>query len=450
MTYNRKNTLTHRIQKITTGINKLCNINPYLLVITLTVLVGILSLMPALSSLMENTTIKNIGQILATTIWAKSGTPEDIQAAVDAAAAVGGGTVYIPEGEWTFNLDGDWMQPIGIGDELAAVIVPGGVNIIGAGIGKTILQITEIPPEPRRWMFYLDGGSDYKPSRVSGISFRGFANGDYPDGWTKCCMRIRNMLDFRIDHCEFIDFADYSICIGQVWEGPKSRGVVDHCIFDMPSKETYYTSWGYAVSVTGSWDSYADFRDLLGKYEDIPTTIPVVYVEDCVARRCRYLVASNQGGWYVARHNNVSAMCGSNPPAAFDVHEGAPDAPGGLGGEFYDNYIEYDHHPKGWPDMVGIQLRAGSGVIYNNTFKDLRNAVQLYLMYDWCKDSEWNYPHHYYIWGNNLINTEDIIRTNDDTFFQENYHYFLRAPNLQQDGFEYTPYPYPHPLTLVP
>jgi len=96
--------------------------------------------------------------------------------------------------------------------------------------------------------------------------------------------------------------------------------------------------------------------------------------------------------------------------------------------------------------MIGIQLRAGSGVIYGNTFKDLRNAVQFFLMFDWCKDSEWNHPHHYYIWDNNLINTPDIIRTNNDEFFKENYHYFLRAPNLVDDGFEYTPYPYPHPL----
>ena len=34
-----------------------------------------------------------------------------------------------------------------------------------------------------------------------------------------------------------------------------------------------------------------------------------------------------------------------------------------------------------------------------------------------------------------------------DEYIKENRDYFLRKPGKNEDGFEYVPYTYPHPLT---
>jgi hypothetical protein len=49
-----------------------------------------------------------------------------------------------------------------------------------------------------------------------------------------------------------------------------------------------------------------------------------------------------------------------------------------------------------------------------------------------------------YIWGNFMDRGTLIYNYGNYT---ENIDFFLRAPSLELDGFSYTPYPYPHPLT---
>jgi len=423
MTYNRKNTLTHRIQKTTTDTNKLCNINPYLLVITLTVLVGILSLIPALSSLMENTTIKNIGQILATTIWAKSGTPEDIQAAVDAAAAAGGGTVYIPEGIFLWNASSFtqtfWGRPTG-------VIIPGGVNVIGAGVNKTILQVIERAPD-NALMFGVDGKG--KPARISGIHFKGYVVDETENIGG---IRLVDVKDFRVDHCIFENFDNAAILTRKQSSTKVHRGVIDHNIFDNPYKEIMENSrWGYGIIVSAYYGIkdiiWKPLDDYLGKYED-----NVVYIEDNIFHRCRHSIASNEGGYYVARYNVFDSPI---PPnfGIIDVHGvSGYEEPGGRGLEAYGNIII---GAEGYDASQAFWIRGGGGVIFNNTMQNILYGVGLYKENPnpeyWVKDL--------YIWNNSMDRGKLI---NNYGNYTENVDYFLYA----KPG--YTPFPYPHPLTL--
>ena len=93
-----------------------------------------------------------------------------------------------------------------------------------------------------------------------------------------------------------------------------------------------------------------------------------------------------------------------------------------------------------------VYLRAGGGVVYNNKFIDIH--IGLYL-------SEENDPpitlNDLWIWDNDMI-TQDAAPgwTGPDgtyiepTVFTEGVEYHLSPrPN-------YTPYPYPHPLTIEP
>ena len=448
MTYNRKNTLTHRIQKITTDTNKLCNINPYLLVITLTVLVGILSLIPALSSLMENTTIKNIGQISATTIWAKSGTPEDIQEAVDTVATVGGGIVRIPEGNFTFNINFD--QKIFGG--YAGVVVPGGVSLIGMGADKTILYCPltgwDYSSAERQSLIVVDGSNE-KPVRISGICFQGSVNFEpgADDNRALKGIYVCGVKDYRIDHCKFIDFCSAAIAVTNNYVHKWNRGVIDHCEFDNPYKDTFLEKtgnrpyWAYGIIVGGDYE-WRDIDYYLGQYDGKKD---ICYIEDCSFRRCRHAVAMSAScAWAVVRHCYFTEMIVSYFGSYVDVHGGA------RGFEVYDNVIENSptdgrsiEDPSYWGKYMGVGIapRGGAGVIFNNTLINFDVGPAIKLLND--QDNEMYRLNGFWIWDNTFINVTTQLATDPGAFtINENDEYFL----YPKPG--YMPYPYPHPLTL--
>ena len=142
-------------------------------------------------------------------ITAASGSAKDIQTAVDQVAADGSGTVYIPEGDFVCDIDislGPNPPPF---NRPYAVLIPGGVSIIGQGIEKTILrQMAE--PVSLGNMLIVDGRNGLQ-NRISGITFIGapftvegepaYTNGIYMHGAT----------DFRIDHCHFENWSSKAI-----------------------------------------------------------------------------------------------------------------------------------------------------------------------------------------------------------------------------------------------
>ena len=419
-----RNILTIKLQRIKIGARRLQNTKFYALLIAITVLAGTLFLSPAIYSFTNSVIIKSSGRISTTEVWANSGSPTDIQAAVDAVASAGGGTVYVPEGNFTFNFSGD-----------NGVTILGGVNVIGMGRDKTVLERTTGTGGD---MFYIDG-SNGKSVRISGIHFKGYV--DLSNEYGCSGIKVYNTKDFRIDNNTFTNFPDSSVMSSK--GTGVHRGVIDHNIFDNPYKEEAAGpwDWGYGVNLQMSGAGRASFgypelTYFLGNYDD-----NIVFIEDNVFSRCRYAGAGNTGAWYVLRYNDItiSPLYNSWAKAGTDVHEGVEGSyPGGRGLEAYNNIIR---RGGGYSDQ-GFKMRSGSGVIVNNTLIDVDRGVWLINSY---QSNPQNYVHELYIWGNTYQNVGDQL--SKDAFYQENIHYFLRAPTQEQDGFTYTPYAYPHPLT---
>jgi len=405
-------------------------------------IVGILIVSPTFSSLMNQVIIKSTGKISTTEVTAKSGSPEDIQAAVNTLEAAGGGIVYIPEG--TFYWNGERVE------------IPGGVNIIGAGLAgcdghpnfivytaKTILHNNKVPPFSP--MFYIDG-SNHKPTRISGIQFEATAPVGNDNAGTEGGTAIRAVLevtDLRVDHCTFINFCQISVALRNTYTGTASA-VVDHCVIDNPYKlESGSWIWAYGFYPGGQaywWDDEdAPITDFLGKYP-VKTGYPVMYVEDCKISRTRHAVDGIQGAWIVARYNYIDHPYQKNY-GQLEIHgSGGGSWPSGRGFEFYNNTVVGE---PGYTSTELTWLRGGAGVVFNNAFiMSGGYAVGLYL--ETCPAQPDEVLHNVWIW-NNTVSGGALLHNVGG--FTEDVDYFLRSPNQALDGFTYTPYLYPHPLT---
>ena len=397
------------------------------------------------------------GTALGYNVTASSGSPSDIQTAINTIVTAGGGTVYIPAGTFTFN-------PSTMGTvNITFTNVP--INIIGAGIGVTILQETINPASitmfKRSW-----NGQNYNGSavRISGISFVGHVVNETVTSNT--AIDIRCTTDFRIDHCSFQDFAGIAIYTDYNTGGTYKlvdRGVIDHCSFDNPYKDYWaphnssnptWTVWGYGVVVVGDgqhqvWDP--DISDYLGYYYSSTTyngfPIPEpIYIENCNFSRMRHAISSNTHGYYVSRYNYFEKC---SPYGQNDVHGGVPW--GGRGLESYSNIFNLTDESYSYGQDEALQPRGGGGVCWNNT-------VILAVGYSspsirFGNDGE--VPPYdieqFYIWNNTAQwSNGTAVSFNSKILpwdYVENVNYFLRQPDMSNDSFTYTPYIYPHPFT---
>lgn len=382
-------------------------------------------------------------------VAAESGSLEHIQEAVNAVTARGGGTVRIPEGDFAFNP----------GEK--ALLIPGGVSLIGAGAGRTVLRNT-VEARDYATLIRVDGaGQEGKQVRVSGISFIGYrqAHPDIPAGRVRG-VEIREVTDFRVDHCAFEDLGGGGVVVSDRAAGTiVTRGVIDNCQFintsGLPAGEGGAASGdnviGYGIAVNGTGqaaDWVDDIKDLLGKYEHGKA---VVFVEDCYFRRWRHCIASNQGAHYVFRYNTIEEDCGFG---SIDAHGGGygSQGVGTRAVEIYHNTLKPP--AAGFPWRGGVWLRGGGGVVFGNTVEGYRHFVQLH-----CEGGEERYwPQDVWVWdnalpedcvaveapGNGRTHPEALaaIRRGCATWLAEGVRYFRHAPHT----FTYQPYPYPHPL----
>lgn len=366
------------------------------------------------SSLISNVVINNTGQIAFTKVWASSGYAEDIQAAVDAVAAAGGGTVYVPEGVFNWSAS-SFRQTVGA--RPTGVIIPGGVNVIGAGMDKTIIQLIEQPPA-NSFAFAMLG--DGLPIRVSGIYFKGRVIDEESHS---SAIYICDSDNFRVDHCKFEDWDESAIYTR--YEGGGHKGVIDHNIIDNPYKDTVGGNWAYGIIVTAYYNVPNLWKPIdyyLGKYVD-----NVVYIENNLFRRCRHSIASAEGGYYVVRYNTFEEPRPKNF-GIIDVHGGDP---GGRGLEAYNNTIK---GAQGNGASEAFWIRGGGGCIFNNTMINISLGIGLYVE----SENPIYQVKDLYIW-NNAMDGGALLGNYGD--YTENVDYFLYAkPN-------YTPYQYPHPLT---
>lgn len=160
-------------------------------------------------------------KVRASDVTADSCSRNDVQSAISQVQNAGGGTVYIPAGDCNWDGKGSSGTPI-----------QGKVSIIGAGVGKTILRVTD-----RSTFFYYSGKGDSTFFRLSGITF-------YSDlGCTSSCkpsigIQIRKTENFRIDHTHFEGY------FGPViqWKSVP-KGLIDHSTFvnhNISNSGSYY------------------------------------------------------------------------------------------------------------------------------------------------------------------------------------------------------------------
>jgi hypothetical protein len=490
------NILTHKLQIIKNGANKLYKIKFYAILTALTVLAGTLFLTPAISSLMKNVIIKNSGQISATTIWAKSGYWKDIQDAVDLVAVAGGGKVYIPEGTWDFvNVGESWTD--------ARVVVPAGVSIFGTptertsglpydGVGmnpndqvvewKTILRLPWDAPltDSDAWFSFIGNGNPNKPSRFSDIKLVGYRSFDPNSATLFHGVKMCAIANFRIDHCYFENIPN-GLYAGYVssWDNVTSYGVIDHCYLvnthGIPAPyETATVGYGVTIVRHNGW-YWDDVTEVLGKY-----TTYTVFIEDCYFEKWRHVTSSNTGAHYVFRHNTVyhdfgygsvdshgwfqtacynpshgtltnpeavwngtdwvCAECGSPLRASLDESYFIVTQVGTRATEIYNNKItdaiEYAY---------ATNTRGGAGVAFNNIVGGGTLETFLWMWNDNQDREEGAFVrvHDWYIWNNTLIEGCQLLMKYDpNDQIEEGRDYFLFKPDW------YQPYPYPHPLTL--
>ena len=411
-----------RILAIRLEVREMQSAKFYAILLVSVMLAGIFSLSPAISTLMNDVIITSTGRISATNVTASSGSPDDIQAAVDVVEAAGGGNVYIPEGNFSFVID---PAKIGPTNRPTGVNIRGGVSIIGGGIDKTILYQPSDPPLGGS-MFAVDGRNN-KKIRISGITFKGCVTSEDASGGG---ITIVAGKDYRVDHCKFIDFAGQGIfATNHMAPYGANRGVIDHCNFDNPYKDIIGGLWGYGITVIGTYYNWEDINNLLGRYDGLSN---IVYIEDCNFSRTRHAVSSTGGGYYVVRHCTLSEPRPKNF-GMIDIHGvSGYEGVGGRGLEAYDNLI------IGAADYAASQvfwLRGGGGVIFNNTIQGCAYGV---MLTEEAGQQEKCKVHDLWIW-NNAQDGGTFLTPGDYT---ENVDYFL----YQKAG--YVLYPYPHPLTF--
>ncbi len=418
----------------------------------LTVLAGTLFIHPVVSSLTSSIILTSSGQISIASVTAASGSARDIQEAVDWIVAHGGiGTVYIPAGTFDFTPVGQWY---GVGD-YGLVMVPAGVNIIGASptLGSdgiptswaTTLRCSWLIPELHpsiqgsSWFYFYGDADSSITTRFANIRIIGERVHDYSiDYMCSKGVIFSDVMDYRVDHCGFYELSGGGIWAG--WYGDVDgagrtycNGVIDHNRFVTTNSvpEPYGASGmvDYAIQLgkvhAEYWDD--DVTNVFGHYTSYTT-----FIEDNYFSKWRHCVASGDGYHYVFRYNTIDSSFGFGD---VDAH-GTYDAVGTRAIEVYGN--TFLNCEDGY-NYEAIRQRGGASIITGNT-----NDGSYWTLVG----GSWDNPeptkclvHDSYIWGN----SENWGISLD---YVENVDYFLRAPNMEDDGFIFTPYPYPHPLTL--
>lgn len=340
-------------------------------------------------------------EMSASTIRAKGGTRVQVQEAISMAKT--GDTVYIPAG--TYSFDG-------------GISFKAGISIIGAGQDKTVLKKSG---NTGPYTFTIDGSNGQK-SRISGMTIIGM-NPTMSPG----IKVVKGCKDFRIDHITFKQCYDRAIEVHE-----NSTGVIDHNIF-MENELTSVVVFGDGAA---TWSR--EYK--LG-------TADAVFIEDNYFEQknpknpgMAHHVASNNGSKYVCRYNTM--VDGYLNAQAIDVHGNKFYWPrGSRSYEIYNNKITVTHR---W---LGLRIRGGDGVIFNNEIKgDITYPID--LMHE-GRDGDGNcsYPcvdqiRQLHLWGNTYNGKESPIKVRHTSLIKENRDYFLK----QKPG--YVPYQYPHPLTV--
>lgn len=289
----------------------------------------------------------------AATIGASSCLQVDVQAAINMASD--GDIVSVPAGNCT------WTTPSGCGGGISCAAVSinqKGITLQGAGAGSTIITDSTGANWDNVAIWVV--GLMNKNFRIADFTFQG--NGSAPE---VILVRGDNKA-FRIDHNEF-SFADNKNDIAI--EGD-SYGVIDHNIFECDASETPNNYGQRAVLVSSSYGAQTYAGDT--RWLDSPEfgSANAVYIEDNNFNSIYsmgQIIDSNFGARWVVRHNTlVNGVINSHGP-------GQALGRGTQLVEIYNNSLLATI-----PHWDGINLRSGTGVIFNNTISGFtQNTIDI-------------------------------------------------------------------------
>jgi hypothetical protein len=357
-------------------------------------------------------------------IYAKSGYPADLQAAINSAHT--GDTVSVPAGRFSF---------------VGAVVAPDGIYIRGAGRDSTYLIKGD---NTSNFMIMVDSKTG-KPFKFSDITLQGRLDALQGSNRTTAVTTVTDgglyikgaATDFQIFNSRFTKFLRAGIEFlgdaGSKWG--EQRGV----IYGNEFIDNWYTYLGYGVEVEGSVKSW-NRAIALG-------TPNAVFVEDNFFDLNRHCVTANNGANYVARYNTVKDNYQDSQ--SFDAHGLSPAWPRGTRSvEIYGNVVT--NSILRW---AGAGIRGGSGVIWGNTWNGVNQGIVLYL-----EDPPPSRPLTAYPALDQIGNPDDLYIWNNISSGGSVYKYPTSNPlgidywlTLGRDYFTtakpgYTPYTYPHPL----
>lgn len=247
------------------------------------------------------------------TIAANSPSQADVQSAINSAAE--GDTVTVPAGS------ASWSSALTVGSKA--------LTVQGSGIDSTVVTASRA---------YSLNGVDGKSVRISGFTFKGSGPMINVTGTSKA---------FRIDHIKFDSLSAQAVLVDGY-----TYGVIDHCQF---VGQNVFTGV-HVFDTTSKGGAAAWNRPLtLG-------TEKAVYVEDCVFDFGAYSpgivgIDSRTGGRFVFRHNRVRNQGIGDHDAETQGQRGT------FSWEIYENVFEFSEGL--W---VAINMRGGTGVIFNNKF----------------------------------------------------------------------------------
>lgn len=375
-------------------------------------------------------------------VYAAGGSNTEIQKAINSAS--NGDAVYLPAGTFAFDTAAPWTK----------VSVPAGISIYGApalrnstGDMQEWRTVLTMPYDAPDWSWFFEyTGSSASVTRVTGIKLVGYRefNSANTRATNEGIRVIGGSSEYRFDHLYFRNLpGTASLTIFG------AKGVVDHCVFI-----------NYPVYIPGVWDldtahyainfcgpnSWLPLSSVVGKYN--PRDL---YIEDNFFSGYEVCVQTNNAGHYVFRFNEVvNGMTGTS------LHWNLQGM-GGRCAEVYNNTFVYQPDASGV--AIGAKVNCGTLICTNNTFigygypsssNSFKSAVHL------CQgnptDASWSTIQDTYIWNNVLSpSSSDLVKTSllyGTNHPKLNSDYFLRAPSIAKDGWEYKPYVYPHPLVF--
>lgn len=346
------------------------------------------------------------------TIDAASATRDDVAAAISQAAT--GDTVRLPA-----NKSATWTSNLGITKGIVLDFAGCTITRSMPSTNQSMISVTTVPAFV---------------TRLTGGTFKGAGSGT---GYNGRYLTISPSAGpFRLDGCTFnTDGASILVDINQ---GP---GLVDHCTWNAGGVAEIIHCLGYGPSSTAGWAN-----------DVFPGGENATYIEDCTFNKT---FSGNAGALHAAAnfygHRTVFRHCTINGGMDFDAHGTA----GNIGTRWYECY-DNDWYVNCNLDKC-FQLRAGSGVIFNNTLHNQGGAAGGRTITLWEEDPG-PYPALYqigrgknqtldplYIWGNSVQDAGGgtggmQIGNVSSSLIQQNRDYYAS----QKPG--YTPYQYPHPL----